>query len=327
MVLDGCGGLEEGALGRLMGGLDPRKLSELALVGCAGIDDGALVRAQRVRGWEECAHHTQQEGLARVAGLRLRSLDLSWASITDAGAAALASGGGVGPLATLVFKGCDKLVGEGLTAVTERYGGTLRVLDLFGCFKLQASALCAAARHCSALEVLCVAQCPAVDATVAAATAELRSLDVRGCRQVGDAALVAVARSCPGLVCLRAAQCELVTDAGVGSLAQCQGLTVLDLRGCRCVSNTALASLMTLPLVELDLSRTAISGPAVVALARPGLQRLGLGYCSGVRAATVVAVLHAAPDLHEIGLQGCSGISTNERRALLGQRPGLKVVG
>ena len=117
-------------------------------------------------------------------------------------------------VASLSVRDCRKLTDAALLAAAERCGASLTALDANGCKNLTDAALAAIARRCGGL----------------------RRLDVGGCKNLTDAALVALVeqRCAASLTSLDVGGCRRLTDASVAALlARCDGLTLLNLRGCK----------------------------------------------------------------------------------------------
>ena len=89
----------------------------------------------------------------------LQVLDISGGEVTSAGLFHLSLF--CTKLTELYLSGCKRVTNEGITAIAQRNGSTLRLLDMQGCSMVGDEAATSLARHCKeALEVVSFQCCP-----------------------------------------------------------------------------------------------------------------------------------------------------------------------
>ena len=154
-------------------------------------------------------------------------------------------------------------------------------------------ALGAVATGCTELVRVDLASCHVDDAGLAAfagagtASAGLVEANLSGNAQLGDAGLLALtARGCPNLRVLNLSGCKLVTDVAVAAVAaQCAQITDLSLVGCRHLTDAALGS---------------------IAAGLPGLTALALTNCAKLTDNGTGVLLAGCRLLVSLRLRGCN---------------------
>jgi hypothetical protein len=166
---------------------------------------------------------------------------------------------------SLVLRGCEKLTGQGLRALTlparfqVGFCDTLKSLDLSYCSALSAGALVDLVQHCGCLEDLHLDGLIFVDDTtvqqICLSCKTITRLSLQRCQQVTDAALCSIVDYL-WLERIDLSHCTRITDAGIEVLALvCIAMQEVILRRCSKLTGACLFSLARtcLDLRELDV--------------------------------------------------------------------------
>ncbi|KAG3254521.1 hypothetical protein PI124_g898 [Phytophthora idaei] len=192
----------------------------------------------------------------------------------------------------LVSDGSNRDFGlEGLRAIASKCY-ELQDLNLSGCFQLQERALVAIGASCCELRKLSLQAC--YDVTLVAVTAVLKGcqkltkLDLSGVRRCDDRMLRAIAKYGSSITQFVVAGCDRVGDIGLKYLASTRAdqLELLDLTGCRLVSDTGLNVLCD-------------------AFQRPKLAHLVLADCPLITQDPIARLAFACPQLLTLNVHGC----------------------
>ncbi|KAG2976096.1 hypothetical protein PC118_g13592 [Phytophthora cactorum] len=192
----------------------------------------------------------------------------------------------------LVSDGSNRDFGlEGLRAIASKCY-ELQDLNLSGCFQLQERALVAIGASCCELRKLSLQAC--YDVTLVAITAVLKGcqkltkLDLSGVRRCDDRVLRAIAKYGSSITQFVVAGCDRVGDIGLKYLASTRAdqLELLDLTGCRLVSDTGLNVLCD-------------------AFQRPKLAHLVLADCPLITQDPIARLAFACPQLLTLNVHGC----------------------
>lgn len=124
---------------------------------------------------------------------------------------------------------------------------------------------------------------------------------------------------------LRLSQGSNLLDNGLAALKCHDGLEVLDLKGCSEVRG--IGSLRGAPLLELDLSRTALTDDLLgdVSSWCTTLKKVNLNYCVKLTGYTVALLLQRCRRLESLGIRGCTGIPNARARELMWLRPEVDI--
>ncbi|ETL49398.1 hypothetical protein L916_01123, partial [Phytophthora nicotianae] len=192
----------------------------------------------------------------------------------------------------LVSDGSNRDFGlEGLRAIASKCR-ELRDVNLSGCFQLQERALVAIGTSCCELRKLSLQAC--YDITLPAVTAVLKGcqkltkLDLSGVRRCDDRMLRAIAKYGSSITQLILAGCDRVGDIGLRYLASARAdqLELLDLTGCRLISDAGLNALCD-------------------AFQRPKLVHLVLAECSLITQDPIARLAFSCPQLLTLNVHGC----------------------
>ncbi|EFJ31715.1 hypothetical protein SELMODRAFT_87311 [Selaginella moellendorffii] len=222
--------------------------------------------------------------VGELAGTRLRSLGLArMGGFTVAGIVALARN--CSALVELDLRCCNSLGDLELAAVCQL--GSLRKLDLTGCYMISDAGLGCLAAGCKKLQVVVL----------------------KGCVGISDAGLCFLASNCKELTTIDVSYTE-ITDDGVRCLSNLPSLRVLNLAACSNVGDAGLTRTST-SLLELDLSCCrSVTNVGISFLSKRSLQFLKLGFCSPVKKRSQITgqLLEAVGKLTQIQtlkLAGC----------------------
>ncbi|XP_019622233.1 PREDICTED: uncharacterized protein LOC109468426 [Branchiostoma belcheri] len=245
----------------------------------------------------------------------ITSLDASWSNATNNGAMAVADISK--RLEVLCVNGCQSITDEALNYVVNRHGGTLQVLEVFGCFNITQQCLLGMSQNCSNLRVLNMGQCYKVtDKLIRQMAGKLKSLevwDLRGCKQVQDESVHQIVRCCSRLQTVTLANCPLVTDVALVEIATyLPNVRCVDVSGCRNVTDSGVRAFAnnSKQLTYIDLSSTAITTKSVTLLGsycNRTLETVKLSFCD-ITESAVVKLVKNCPRLQTLHVIGCKRI-------------------
>ncbi|KAI8503122.1 hypothetical protein Bbelb_189430 [Branchiostoma belcheri] len=245
----------------------------------------------------------------------ITSLDASWSNATNNGAMAVADISK--RLEVLCVNGCQSITDEALNYVVNRHGGTLQVLEVFGCFNITQQCLLGMAQTCPNLRVLNMGQCYKVtDKLIRQMAGKLKSLevwDLRGCKQVQDESVHQIVRCCSRLQTVTLANCPLVTDVALVEIATyLPNVRCVDVSGCRNVTDSGVRAFAnnSKQLAYIDLSSTAITTKSVTLLGsycNRTLETVKLCFCD-ITESAVVKLVKNCPRLQTLHVIGCKRI-------------------
>jgi len=130
---------------------------------------------------------------------------------------------------------------------------------------------------------------------IASLPATLESLNLNSCQEITEKTLVQVSRQCPGLKRIELYWHVKASDFGVKKLAACTNLTVVNLSGCKYLTDKSI-----IPLVQ----------------ACTLIEVLNLTRISGVTCEAVKQIATKLPQLRELFLYADSGVSNEGFAAL-----------
>lgn len=219
--------------------------------------------------------------------------------------------------------------------------------------------LCAVANACPDLEILDLHKAGQITDTalrlVALRCPKLRQLNIGQCPSISGSGLRAVAESCHDLTELRLAHATHLSDVRVLQRFPhgCPTLRVLDLTGCRQLSDAVMTSVVMPSLIELHLSQCAaltdrtlfacgshcpelrvltLSGLAkltdtgILSLVEgcPWLRQIDLAHCVHLSDVGVSWLAEHSPELRHVVLDGCIELTDVALHALGSYCPDLK---
>lgn len=225
-------------------------------------------------------------------------------------------------LQVLQLEKCNMITGTGLVAALSGRGGKLKEVQVKKCEgirKVQAFS----SPYCpngSALESICLAECPGVGdlflALVGLLCPEVTTLDLSGLSDITDDGLLAFLCGSRKLTSVKVSGCGKVTDRAVCAIAhQCgQSLRTLVLDGCKNVSDKGLKAISShcIFLEDLDVSECTIGYEGLRVLVDATgqtLSSLNLSGCVGITDKILPLIHKNCDGLLDLNLKNCSGLS------------------
>jgi len=252
---------------------------------------------------------------------KLRSLDISWANVSDIGIQAVSEA--LTRLECLCMNGCQSITDEATRCIANRHGENMRVLEMFGCFNITHVSLTILKDNCPNIETLNIGQCHKVSDNAISefvrSAPRLENIDLRGCKQIRDNAIKALALNCPKLSTLVIANCPLITDDSLFAISShLLNIRCIDVCGCPKITDKGIQALARAcsKLQMLDLSSTKASDRAVMSLANycfKTLEVLKMSFCHKI---TEISLEHLAKKcirLTLLHLYGCKRIKNLRR--------------
>ncbi|CAN0838625.1 EIN3-binding F-box protein 1 [Linum grandiflorum] len=229
-----------------------------------------------------------------------------------------------GSLESLQLEECNRVTELGIIGAIANCGGTLKTLSLVRCMGIKDTASgIPLPSQCSSLRSLSIKSCPGFGnlglALVGKLCPQLEHLDLCGLSGITDAGLLPLLESCKaGLVKVNLSDCLNLTDDVVTALARLHGgttLEVLNLDGCRKISDVSLAAIAEycLFLSDLDVSKCSISDSGIAYLSSAeqlNLQVLSMSSCSEVSNKALPCLKRIGRTLVGLNLQHCNSISS-----------------
>jgi EIN3-binding F-box protein len=265
--------------------------------------------------------------------------------ITDLSLEAIGKGCGV--LKQMLMKKCCFVSDKGLISFTEA-AESLECLQLEECNRISQQGILGALK--SKLKSLTIVKCMGIkdfaqETPDSAQCGSLRSVTIRDCMGIGNTTLAIFAKFCPqlqnlelsglcgitdaglfpilencqaGLVKVNLSNCLNLTNKVVEDLARIHGgtLTVLNLEGCRRITDESLASIADycLLLTDLDVSKCCITDNGLRCLSEGvqiGLQILSVSGCSKISNKSVPFLKKLGQTLVGLNIQQCNLISSS----------------
>ncbi|KAK6191654.1 hypothetical protein SNE40_003286 [Patella caerulea] len=246
----------------------------------------------------------------------LTHIDASWCHVTDNALLAIAESSN--RLESVCLNGCQVISDVGLEALIKKHGGSLRVLEMFGCFNISQRGLRFIANNCRNLYTLNLGQCYKLTDScmtqISANLGRIENLDLRGCKQIRDNCVRKIVRNCPRLKTLVLANCPNISnDAMVEVATYSMDIRNLDVCGCRNISDISIRNITNncLRLTALDISSTGCSTASVNMLANYGnrcLESVKLNFLTDVTEASLLRLVKHCSRLKTLHLYGCSSV-------------------
>ncbi|MCO5553393.1 hypothetical protein L7F22_006914 [Adiantum nelumboides] len=216
---------------------------------------------------------------------------------------------------------CNLITGTGLIVALSGRGKGLRELQVRKCEGLQqVQAICPHIPLDTALESVCLADCPGVSdllvALVGLLSPEASSIDFSGLSEITDDGLLAFLCGSRKLTSLNLSGCANVTDRSLCTIIQqCgQNIRSLVLDGCKRLTDKTLKAISShCPFLEdLDVSECAISDAGLKVLvdnAGQVLTSLNLSGCVGISDITLPFIYKSCDSLLDLNIKNCTGLS------------------
>ncbi|MCO5555377.1 hypothetical protein L7F22_008923 [Adiantum nelumboides] len=216
---------------------------------------------------------------------------------------------------------CNLITGTGLIAALSGRGKGLRELQVKKCAGLkQLEAMCPHIPLDTALESVCLADCPGVSdllvALVGLLSPEASSIDFSRLSEITDDGLLAFLCGSRKLTSLNLSGCANVTDRSLCTIIQqCgQNIRSLVIDGCKRLSDKTLKAISShCPFLEdLDVSECAISDAGLKVLVENAgqvLTSLNLSGCVGISDVTLPFIYKNCDSLLDLNIKNCTGLS------------------
>ncbi|KAB2629315.1 EIN3-binding F-box protein 1-like [Pyrus ussuriensis x Pyrus communis] len=229
-----------------------------------------------------------------------------------------------GSLESLHLEECHRITQFGLFGALSTGGSKLKSVAFVSCLGLKDLNFGSpAVSPCQSLRSLSIRSCPGFGnvglALLGKLCPQLQHVDFSGLESITDVGFLPLVENCEaGLVKVNLSGCVNLTDKVVSSMAGLHGWTleVLNLEGCRMVSDAGLAAIAgncTL-LSDLDVSRCAITDFGIASLGHAdqlNLQILSVSGCPLVSDKSLPALVKMGQTLHGLNLQHCNAISSS----------------
>ncbi|XP_071120754.1 uncharacterized protein [Mytilus edulis] len=246
----------------------------------------------------------------------LTHVDASWCMVTDSGIGAISSS--CKRLESLCINGCQNITDEGLETVLKKHGSSLRVLEMFGCFKITPKGIRYLATHCINLLTLNLGQCYKLKdsciSQLSTSLGRIESLDLRGVKHIKDNCIRYVVKNCPRLKTIVMANCPNISDVALLEISTyLSDIRVIDVCGCRNITDNSIRALSNncQNLRNIDISSTGCTQRSVFMLANFCNQRLEeakLNFLADVTDAVVIKLVKHCKKLKLLHLYGCTSI-------------------
>ncbi|CAC5389876.1 unnamed protein product [Mytilus coruscus] len=246
----------------------------------------------------------------------LTHVDASWCMVTDSGIGAISSS--CKRLESLCINGCQNITDEGLETVLKKHGSSLRVLEMFGCFKITPKGIRYLATHCINLLTLNLGQCYKLKdsciSQLSTSLGRIECLDLRGVKHIKDNCIRYVVKNCPRLKTIVMANCPNISDVALLEISTyLSDIRVIDVCGCRNITDSSIRALSNncQNLRNIDISSTGCTQRSVSMLANFCNQRLEeakLNFLADVTDAVVIKLVKHCKKLKLLHLYGCTSI-------------------
>ncbi|KAH7279306.1 hypothetical protein KP509_37G013800 [Ceratopteris richardii] len=225
-------------------------------------------------------------------------------------------------LQVLHLEKCNMISGTGIVSALSVRGKELREFQIKKCAGVhEVQAICPPIPDGSALQSICITDCPDVGdllvALVGLLCKEAVSIDFSGLQNITDDGLLAFL--CGGgskLTSLKLSGCCKISDRALCVIVQEGGQTIrnLALDGCKNLSDKSLKAISSnCPFLEdLDISDCAITNAGLedwVSSNGKMLSSLNLSGCVGVTDRSLSSILKNCDHLQDLNLKNCKGIS------------------
>ncbi|KAK3585426.1 hypothetical protein CHS0354_020143 [Potamilus streckersoni] len=261
----------------------------------------------------------------------LTHIDASWSNVTDSGIIAISNG--CKRLESTCINGCQGISNEGFETMIKKHGGSLRVLEMFGCFGITARAITTLSNNCTSLVSLHLGQCyKLTDSCISQLSASLgrvETLDLRGCKQIKDNCIRRVVKNCPRLKSLVLANCPNITDVSMLEISTyLTDIRSIDVCGCKNVTDNSVRALANscMNLRHVDISSSGCTHRSVSLIASfcgQRLECLKLNFLCDVTEACIIKLIKNCKRLKMLHLYGCTNIRNLDK--IREDNPGLTI--
>ncbi|KAL3842513.1 hypothetical protein ACJMK2_020517 [Sinanodonta woodiana] len=261
----------------------------------------------------------------------LTHIDASWSNVTDSGIIAISNG--CKRLESTCINGCQAISNEGFETMIKKHGGSLRVLEMFGCFGITTRAINTLSNNCTNLVSLHLGQCyKLTDSCISQLSASLgrvETLDLRGCKQIKDNCIRRVVKNCPRLKSLVLANCPNITDVSVLEISTyLTDIRSIDLCGCKNITDNSVRALANscMNLRHVDISSSGCTHRSVSLIASfcgQRLECLKLNFLSDVTEACIIKLIKNCKRLKLLHLYGCTNIRNLDK--IREDNPGMTI--
>lgn len=245
----------------------------------------------------------------------ITDLNVSWCNLSDRDVTII--GDSFQHLHSLRLNGNQSLTDESVEVLYTRFQNQLKILEIFGCFKISTNGLFMIGQ-CERLGTLNIGQCYRLPAVAiqqeVSRLPALTHLNMKGLKQLKDSCVTAIMKHCPRITSLNLSQCSGLTAKSLLEVScALSDLDILDISSCpSAVTDASVCALLAncRRLLSLDLSSTSVTNRTLngIATTCTRLQELKLNFCS-VSEVGVRALVERVITLTNLQLYGVKGIN------------------